>query len=70
MTSSLVLRRSRTGRNYQNRIQRSGEWLIVCGGEKTEVNYVSDLIKHVNQYCKFSQKIVYKIVGLSVDPKI
>lgn len=69
MTSSLILQRNRVGRKHNPRKQRIGEWLIVCGGEKTEVNYVSGLIEYVNQHCDSTQKIIYKLVGLSLDPK-
>lgn len=50
MTNSLILRGSRKERKSKNLKQRSGEWLIVCGGEKTEVNYIKSLINYVNRY--------------------
>ena len=55
--SKFILRSSRKERKSKKLKSKNSEWLIVCGGEKTEVNYIKGLFQYINRYCPIDYKM-------------
>lgn len=61
----LTLKRNqpRTKRRTETKSQKIGEWLLICEGIETEVNYFTEVIKDINKRLDIKKKIKCEIHG-------
>lgn len=60
-------RKERRKRNENIKIQRSSNWLVVCEGTKTEVNYFRGAISSINEGIDDKYKLKVKVVGKGMN---
>ncbi|MDO4369112.1 MAG: RloB family protein [bacterium] len=60
-------REERRKRNENIKFQRSSNWLVVCEGTKTEVNYFRGAISSINERIDNKYKLKVRVVGKGMN---